>query len=258
MLKRCICVAALVLPLLSCSVKDDRGDCPCHLRLSFDPEVEGNLVLTVNEAGRRVFYKENILSDSDGESLEYDFIRGNYAISVYGSTAQVTDDIMHIKPGQQSDSIYAWTSGKMNTNLENLEIRPELHKQFTTVYLSIASRSESDYKVIVSGGVNGMDMAFLRPLEGEFACLATRSDDWYYTVRLPRQLEDCSGSLYVGIYSGAELVYEYPLGAAIKEAGYDWNDEDLEDVYVSVDIDLVKVSVGVGDWENGGENSYNF
>ena len=53
-------------------------------------------------------------------------------------------------------------------------------------------------------------------------------------------------------------MYEYPLGAAIKEAGYDWNDEDLEDVYVSVDIDLVKVSVGVGDWENGGENSYNF
>lgn len=255
---RWICVAAAMLPLLSCSVKEERGECPCHLRLSFGAEWTGNVSVSAWDAEGCVFCMGDVLKDAVDGVAEYDVVRGRYTLCVSQlDSGSGSDGRAVIRRGSQADSLYAWASGAIDTDRENLDVRPSRNKQFATIYLSITSRSEMDYNIIVSGGVNGLDLRTLEPIAGEFACRAVKDDGWYYRFRLPRQpMEAVGDGLSLEVYSGSDLISEFPLGEEIMSAGYDWSAESLQDIYVDVDMNQVRLSVSVGDWEDGGENAY--
>lgn len=254
-----IYVAVALLPLCSCSLKEERDECPCIVSLSLDPALEGNVVFgAVNDDGYS-FRRDDVLSDEEGGTVEYEIVRGNNILYMYQGNLVSDGPLIRYRNGVQADSVYAWNSGLLNTNMEMLSISPEFKKQFATVYLSIISRNKSVFKIIVTGGVNGLDLRTMKPLAGEFACRADKIDDWYYVFRLPRQFADerlASEPLKIEVYSESGLAASCPLGEAISATGYDWEDESLSDIYVDMDIDLVNVSIDVGNWEDGGEHSF--
>ncbi len=254
-----IYVAAALLPLCSCSLKEERDECPCIVSLYLDPTLEGNVVFgAVNDDGYS-FRRDDVLSDEERGTVEYEIVRGNNILYMYQGNPLSEGPLIRYRNGVQADSLYAWNSGMLNTNMETLRISPELKKQFATVYLSILSRNKSVYKIIVTGGVAGLDLLTMTPLAGEYACRADKIDDWYYVFRLPRQFADESQAcetLKVEVYSESGLAASCPLGEAITATGYDWDDESLSDLYIDLDIDQVSVSVEVGNWENGGEHSF--
>ena len=43
----------------------------------------------------------------------------------------------------------------------------------------------------------------------------------------------------------------FPLGEYIRQLGYNWNTEELQDIYVSIDLVRGLVNVSVEDWEEG-------
>ena len=69
---------------------------------------------------------------------------------------------------------------------------------------------------------------------------------------LPRQADD---SLELEFYdkdmtkADGAPVDRLALGDYIRAAGYDWNREDLEDLYVNVDYTDAGVSVAIREWE---------
>ncbi|MBO5563244.1 MAG: hypothetical protein J5939_05990, partial [Bacteroidales bacterium] len=49
----------------------------------------------------------------------------------------------------------------------------------------------------------------------------------------------------------SELCCRLPIGQYIRKTGYDWSSEDLEDIYLSVDLVEGRVQIGVAGWEQG-------
>lgn len=253
-------VAAILLPLCSCSLKEEREDCPCIVKISLDPSLSGKVVFGAFGEDGYSYRRENVLSDEEGGFAEYQILRGNNTLYMYQGELTLDGAMVRYRNGVQADSMYAWNSGLLNTNVENLDIRPVLKKQFATVYLSVISRNRSVYKIIVTGGVSGFNILTMRPESGEFACLANKIDEWYYSFRIPRQFSDerlATEPLKMEVYSDSGVaIADYRLGEAIAEIGYDWESESLADIYVDVDIDQVRLSIDVGNWEDGGEHSY--
>ena len=66
--------------------------------------------------------------------------------------------------------------------------------------------------------------------------------------RIPRQSDD---SLSLSIRHDGAPAGTFPLGEYIDRLGYDWGSEELQDIYVTVDLVLGLVGVSVSGWEDG-------
>ena len=232
-MKRIVTLGILGLAVLvSCSVKEDRTDCPCWLtvRASYPNEVVS------------AWYGNHTLFEGlMGEQIDLQVPRGT--VDLVASRGKFT-----VAPGQQMDELFA-TALKVDTQCEEAEAIPFLNKQFARIYFIFKDAEEGrlDIKLEAVGYVRGVDKRTLEPLKGAFSCVPEENQEGGYVFRAPRQ-KDASLILNRWNPDGDELP-TIPLGQIIQKAGFDWTAESLGDIEILADIPASTFQITVMDWQ---------
>lgn len=245
------CFAALSMTVLlaalcSCSVKEDRSDCPCYLEI----DCTGLAVPAITVEGwtqRRVF-GDQIRNNEFGQFHEYLVPRGQLWLCAIGDTGHLARDgsSFRIPEGRQMDSLFA-RSVLIDTQRETAAEHLRFCKQFTTVTLAFKGTEDGrdGYEIRVTGNVDGIQSPTLEPVAGPFRCVAEPDPEGGFRFRAPRQKDN---TLEAAIYSGGGYVESIPLGELVAQAGFDWSKEDLGDIRILADLPAHTFTITVMDW----------
>lgn len=243
-----------------CSVKEDRVPCPAYLNVSFaDRET---IVKNVGMLGytRSEVFREDINVAEYNPYWVKAVRKGIITLSAYYGMdgASASGHQVTIPVGSQCDSLYAFHEDVDCTG-DMAYADVTLHKQFCTVFLDLnkpltGQNSLNHYHLLVEGNTCGFDLLNFKPVEGSFR-IEPRAEQGERVVRfrIPRQMDD---SMKVTITyltdDGEDIPMEkFPLGEYIARMGYNWKAEDLQDIYVKVDIVAGFITVSVDGWEDG-------
>ena len=226
---------ALLAAGTACSVKEDRGPCPCYLQVSFtDPDAAGEAELLGCPYWTKPVPK-GMLSLSACTGYRESFAEGRQ---------------MRIPPGSEADSLYAW-SGEVDATGDLAHASVTFRKQFATVFLDIRKSADivRTCRFLVEGNACGFDLLDFSPVAGTFRCEPVpRAGESIVTFRVPRQGDN---GLQVTIHPEGSTAARFPLGAYIDRLGYNWKSEELQDIYVAIDLARGLIDVRVADWEEG-------
>ena len=245
-----IAVPCLLLWLVSCTVKEDRRVCPCILEVSFsDKDTVEDLVTLVGWSEKELF-DVSIRTDDYPDNYTHNTPR---SMVHFGAAKGVVNSIkvghlLVIAEGYECDSLYAY-SDYIDCTGETAHTVVKFHKQFSTVHIGIANSDyePGDYFFEVKSSSCGIDLLTCEAVAGSFSCAPGLYKEKEYCYNICRQADD-SMTLTVTHYSGDKVVF--PLGSFISSIGYDWEAEDLQDIYVTLDISRGRVGVGVAGWES--------
>ena len=254
MKNRIIAAALAVLSAgVSCTVKEDRGPCPCQLQVSFsDPDLSGTAALTGWREG--LLFREKVRIEKARPYWAKSVEKGFLVLSACkgADKASLDGHQVRIPAGAQADSLYAcFRAVDATGDLAPVEVT--LRKQFATVLLDIRKSAEtvSRCRFLVEGNSCGFDLLDFAPVPGPFRFEPeARPGEGIVSLRVPRQSDD---ALSVTIRPGNGIPVRFPLGAYIARLGYNWKAEELQDVYVAIDLVAGTVEVRVADWEAGEE-----
>lgn len=251
-----LCVVSCTL-LPSCSISEDRSECPCFLVLDFSALESSSLIYQGFDSLRLE------LSDGNGfdmsECFALDSYVQEYCVSVPKTGVQVgvlcaeegyayMDRKLQIPEGMDCPRVYMQTEW-MDTASDGVRRTVSLHKNWCNIELNM---------VHPELGVPGMQMLSLEGsicgyefdgslIDGPFYCLSRMNSDGICKIKVPRQSDD---SLRLRLYSrDLEELKAFPLGTYIIESGYDWAAEDLEDISVTLDFASSSVKVSTSKWK---------
>ena len=222
-------IAGLVA-LGSCSVKEDRSDCPCWLTV----EAESTATLTGWYGSQRIF------DGHKGGFVDRMVPRGDVAI--ISSRGEFT-----VAEGRQMDELFAELL-HVDTDGEKAFAKVQLKKQFATVTLDFKESEDgrTDYDIIVKGNIQGADFKTLEPKDGPFRCIPEAAPERGYQFRVPRQKDN---SLMAELWSEDALVDTIPVGELIAKARFDWKRESLGDIRILADLPAKTFTITVMEWE---------
>ena len=220
-----------LVALVSCSVKEDRSDCPCWLT------VEAPKAISLNAW----FGSHQILDNHRGGFVDHTVPRGIVEIiASYGKFAA--------EEGHQMDSLFAQRA-LVNTDGETAGHTVRLNKNFTTVELDFKDEDDglTVYDLLAIGTVSGVDERTLEPVEGIFRHVPDPVEDGRgYAFRVPRQKDN---SLALTLSYDGNVVEVIDLGYLIARSGFDWKSESLGDVSILCDLPAHTFTITVKEWE---------
>ena len=262
--------ALCALLLSSCSIKEDRAECPCFLTLDFGGIASSHLSqmglkyldLFVSATGE---FSDSISFALADNVQEYDLAvpKGDVrllAVSAGGGRLSWREGFA-IPVGEECPVLYSLADAFEASGAE-LRRTVLLHKDYCQLSVSVkrsySSSLSRGFEVTVDGGVCGMTLLGM-PMEGEFLCSASSSADGVCTLRLPRQLpsslygssrgRDAPGIYLTIRYPDTDDIRSYPIGEYIAQSGYDWTAPDLEDISLEVDFSLSGVTFTISKWK---------
>jgi hypothetical protein len=241
---------ALLAASAACTVKEDRGPCPCSLQVSFtDPAGEAQILGWRD--GDRLF-REQVRIEECTPFWTKPVQKGMLLLSACkGADEAFTEGRqMRIPPGAQADSLYAWAE-EVDATGDIARAKVSFRKQFATVFLDFRKSADviRSCRFLVEGNSCGFDLLDFSPVEGRFRFEPTpREGDEIVTFRVPRQGDT---ALSVTVRPDGSAPARFPLGEYIDRLGYSWKTEELQDIYVAIDLARGLVDVRVADWEEG-------
>jgi hypothetical protein len=241
----------LALCVVSCSVKEDRTQCPCILEVAFmDTEQTENPVTITGWGNDSMVFEDCVTVADCRDGYRRSVPRGMLHFGAVQGVAECGFEgrTVWIPQGCQCDSLYSFCD-YVDCTGETARTAVDFHKQFATVNILVSSDSfvAEDYSFIVESGTAGIDLLDCKGVAGSFIFQPQVETDNCLRFRLPRQC-DYSLSLKVEGISGSRVTF--PLGAYIQTIGYDWAATDLPDIFITLDIVCGQVSVGVAQWED--------
>ena len=248
LLRGILTIGMLAAP--ACSIKEIREDCPCYLQVTFtDPEATGEACLL----GWResVLFRETVRIE-DCRPWTRGVEKGYLTVAACKGIREgiLESHRVGIPAGKDADSLYAGFA-EVDATGELALAEIALRKQFATVFLDIRKPASAlqDYSFRVDGNTSGFDLLDHSPVPGLFRCEPkVRDGEGIVTFRLPRQKDN---SLTVTVRSGDGVPATFPLGEFIAALGYNWKAEELQDIYVAIDLVNGLVDLRVADWEDG-------
>jgi len=249
--ERTVIFLSFLLPLSSCSVKEDRMQCPCTLCMGIVGGEESKV--NVSLWGSSLVFEDSRELDSascwTAEVPKGDFVctamSGVHGMSRSGSCLVCVE-------GEEMGQVYA---GNQVVKLIESEYtgKISLKRQFAFVNIRLVSseRGEYPFSVVVQGEYDGFDLLSLKPHKGIFSKPIFPVLGAWHRVCVPRQDDDSLKLLfYLSSDSEAESRprAELPLGEYIKSSGYDWYSEDLKDVNIEIDYAEANLTVSLSDW----------
>lgn len=243
-----ISMLCCLMTCLSCSVKEDRGTCPCRLILDFS----GNDTVSVRSARLLVKASEGFcLTDTlicEGFDEEYmvSVPRGGVNVLVwYGGEVFVDrNEGLKIPYGDDCPEVYMdFFNVEADGEQARCEVRMRKNHCRTTIY--VKTEETFPYRLLVKGDVDGYDLDG-QPSYGSFMYELELSEAMTGHVTLPRQRDE---SLCLEVYDGDTVLKVFTLGRYISATGYDWTAEHLEDLTLSLDYTHNVIGITIGDWD---------
>ena len=244
------CLALLVVGT-ACTVKEDRNPCPCYLQVSFtDPDAAGEAELLGWDDDR--LFRNRIRIEEARPAWIKPVRKGMLILSACTGMDESFPEGHHMRipPGSQADSLYAWFE-EVDATGDLAYAKVSFRKQFATIFLDIRKPVEVVHscRFDVEGNSCGFDLLDFSPVTGAFRFSAVPHDgEGIVTFRIPRQGDS---ELSVTIRPEGAPSARFPLGEYIDRLGYNWKTEELQDIYVAVDLVRGLVDVRVADWEEG-------
>lgn len=237
---------ALFLMLQACSVKEDRGPCPCLMSIitaeafapvAEDPDTEWKLTLTgFAEEGKIV--EECFSPERVQDTLELPVKKGELVVTAWltETDTPVLDGRWIIPAGEQAHAFFACRD-TVDASGETVCCRLQPHKHYSTITLMDAGGTGEPFSgrtLIVRGRSCGLDLATMQPVEGTFECLAAASETLSgrgFQVRIPRQ-EAPSLELELIPEEAGIATSRLTLGDVLFAQPFTPADEDLPDYIV--------------------------
>ncbi|MBQ3711617.1 MAG: hypothetical protein II891_04385 [Bacteroidales bacterium] len=230
-----LALSLTVLSMVACSVKEERGGCPGWLHLELSPRsvtlVEGrSATVSVSHEGG----SDTLSLSRDLPSIWIPVNRGVVEVKAVLDNGASDPSAW----GIECDSLWAFYT-RLSMEMEETSLDVTLHKRFATVWFSFEMAPDPEESCLQIRSVR------------DFRCLLYASDG-EASVRLPASIGGASLELCCLSSDGNSVLWEWDLGAALLEAGYDWGAEDLSDARVRVSLAPLEVSVTVVPWEGNG------
>lgn len=238
---------------VSCSLKEDRNGCPCHLLIELK-NAEGN-----ENADIFVF-------QSDDENLNDRVVpsacQNLYVCDVRRKPATLTiiqglregiinDGRLMIKDGNDADRLFLHNETLL-CGSETVRTTAELHKDWTTLEISLVTEegATDEITIDITGGICGIDLRSGKPLTGNFSCRARLVDSGFsvYSINLPRQKVSGDGIL-VNVRRGERELFSADISEAIDNSGFDWTKPDLDDIRLHLDYVSASYDIEVTEWD---------
>lgn len=232
-----------------CSVKEDRTACPCRILLDFssvDTAAVTAVDMLVNASGGFV-HKKCLHADEIDAIYTVSVPQGNVTVNVStGADGMVYDDGSLVIPyGSECPEVYMHCSGfEAMGELYRHEVLLRKEHCILTVY--VKADGAFPFNLSVKGHVNGFT-PYGKPSEGDFMCAAGAESDGGFRAVIPRQLDS---TLKLEVNDGSEMLKVFALGEYLEASGYDWDAVDLENVTVSLDYSLTRLTVYVEGWDH--------
>ena len=249
-------IILLAFLLASCSVKEDREECPCLLQLDLHPclAVSDDVVVAVwNESGAEQYFRDTVHVSDCPDVYERNVRRGQAIVCVHTGTVAGLEEGngLTIPYGHDSDMIYA-VADRVACSGESCRDTVVLHKQFATLLLKLerTENGKHSYSFNVESDIAGMDLLTLLPIGGKFRHDVVFDEEDVGRVNLPRHPVN-NENIVLNILEGGFAVAMVNLSEMIREADYDWTSESLEDIYVRVDYAEASVKVSIYEWSEG-------
>ena len=242
---------ALLAAGTACTVKEDRGPCPCQLQVSFtDPDAAGEAEMLGWRDDR--LFRDRVRIEESRPYWTKSVQKGTLFLSACTGICEAFAEGRHMRipPGSQADSLYAWFE-EVDATGDLAYAKVSFRKQFATVFLDIRKPAEvvSACRFLVEGNSCGFDLLDFSPVDGPFRFAPIpREGEQIVTFRVPRQGDS---KLSVTIQPEDSAPTRFPLGEFIDRLGYNWKTEELQDIYVAVDLARGLVDVSIADWEEG-------
>ena len=252
---------AIVTASASCSLKEDRDGCPCHLIIGLDNAVgNGNADIFIFQDGEEVL-ADNVVPADYPEGYRHEAGRRPASVTVIQG---LKENIIHegrlvIKNGNDADRLFLYNE-TLQCGSETVMAAADLHKNWTTLEISLAAEAGEDspagnVRIDISGGICGMDLRNGAPVRGDFQCIARLADSGFavYAVNLPRQISSEDEILIAVSRNGKEL-FSCDISEAISRTGFDWSKPDLDDIRLRLDYISALFDVEIAEWETSPES----
>ncbi len=219
-----------LVALVSCSVKEDRGDCPCYLTVDAERTV-----------GVDGWFGTRSLFNVNGGFVDRQVPRG--IVDIVASHGRFS-----VPEGQQMDSLFARRI-PVDTDGESAYARVTLCKNFATIELDFKDEDDgrTDYDLLATGTISGVDARSLNPEEGSFSFVPEPNTDGRgYAFRVPRQKDE---TLKLLLSKDGNIVETIDLGYLVAKTGFDWKAESLGDIAILCDLPAHTFTITVKDWD---------
>lgn len=246
MIDRSFFICLITILLVSCSVKEDREECPCLLSLDFrQVEERDTLELSIYEDSLLFLNTSFSPGSIQGGHLELEVPRGNVTVSVSDVLSEDGDGRVLRPYGNNfvRQNLYV---GRYDTRLENHTDTVFLHKNYCMLMLQFQDiDTMRPYSLKVTGNVNGSKWDG-SPHPGSFCVELPPSDAGAPSVCIPRQKD---ASLKLDIMDNGRILRSFALGEYILASGYDWTEEELRDIDVTIDFARYRLVLKTDIWE---------
>ena len=252
---------AIVTASASCSLKEDRDGCPCHLIIGLDNTVgNGNADIFIFQDGEEVL-TDNVIPADYPEGYRYEAGRRPASVTVIQGQKEniINGGRLVIKNGNDADRLFLYNE-TLQCGSETVRAVADLHKNWTTLEISLAAEAGEDspagnVRIDISGGICGMDLRNGAPVRGDFQCIARLADSGFavYAVNLPRQISSEDEILIAVSRNGKEL-FSCDISEAISRTGFDWSKPDLDDIRLRLDYISALFDVEIAEWETSPES----
>lgn len=239
--------------LASCSIKEERRECPCILEINTSITHTGSVVDIAGFDGENQVLFDRFERDSCPRRYEREVKR--CMISVTGVLSDEEYEysgkgrIISIEKGMQADSLFAGVT-RVDASGETASSTVSLHKQFTTVhiYQEQAREGSCDYRLEVRGDCAGFDVLSLKPVSGDFFYESLFPPEGTF-FRIPRMGEASSFWVTIIDLENEEQLGSFQISRLMKESGYNCNAQDLQDVEICVNLVHLGLDISIEKWD---------
>ena len=252
-------LSAVLIPLLivlsGCSVKEDRSGCPCVLMLDLsglDADRFPSVVLSAVSDDGILF--STTFDGAGYEDLHQLMVpKKTRIISVTGVEDEYVSfqDIngredgfgLLVPYGSDCPPVHMFT-GEVDVSGETDTVTVNLHKNHCKMRIKLTSESQTDFEIEVKGNYCGYGIGG-ELISGSFSNIPEIGPDGKRTVCLPRQGDS---SLVMELVDEDGQVRNFAIGEYIAYTGYDWTEENLRDIDVTIDYIKTELVISVSDW----------
>ena len=244
---------SLFLALISCSVREDRTDCPCLLILDFS-SLDGEALF---RSGRdEVVWSVRSGDFRIGGRFQAEELPSEYVVEIPRETAFLMvaagdeglygqDGVIVAPEGESFPPLSAFVA-EVDGSLPELTVPVVLHKRYAVLDILLRDMLQDGASYAIVGEKCGYG-SDLQPVSGRLSIPLIPDGEGRCSVAVPAQTD---GSLAVCIYRYGELERVFSLGSCLSDSGYDWFAEDLEDISLEIDYVDGSVRIKCDQWSN--------
>lgn len=246
-------MAGVLLP--GCGVKENRGPCPCTLKLDLSEafaEGRGPLLLSLQgEDGFR--HSDTLSADNFPDSVKEYSVRipdGKVVMDVYSPYDCLDSPYEGYRPKEKCAAVWSQSEVFM-TEGESARRKIVLQKNHCSLGVSFKGNAGAQYFIpVFRSSVDGYLPGGVLSA-GSYSEQAELAADGKFRLNLLRQRD---ASLMLDIYStysgtAGSPVLSVALGEHIAASGYDWNAAGLADLEIEVDLAMMEMEGKLGMWE---------